>query len=143
MMFTPREEKIKIKKSQKRVKTAFFLLVVLLIISTFGFLVRIYRQVEFPPFGEEKILKPISGGGSAENELAQEFKKADLRIISVSITGEKEIEASISGGTKVIFKTEEIGQQVSSLQLMLTRFKIEGRIPKKIDLRFEKPIVVF
>ena len=76
-------------------------------------------------------------------ELEKEFKRADIRVVSLSIIGRKEIEASISGGTKVFLRTEKIAQQVSSLQAILTRFKIEGRIPKKIDLRFEKPTVVF
>ena len=137
-----REEKIKFKKSAKRVKAAIVFLLMLFIISASGFLIRVYRQSDFTIFGDQKILRPILGD-SAELELAKEFKRADIRVVSLSIIGRKEIEASISGGTKVFLRTEKIAQQVSSLQAILTRFKIEGRIPKKIDLRFEKPTVVF
>lgn len=137
-----REEKIKLQKSKKRIKIAIILTLLLLTIPAVGFLVRIYRQNDFLLFQNEKTLEPMVGK-SPEKELAEELKRADIRVISLSITGEKELEASISGGTKVLLKTEKIAQQVSSLQLMLARFKIEGRIPKKIDLRFEKPTAVF
>lgn len=142
MKFTRREEKINLKKGKKRVRVAVFFLVILLTISTLGYLIKSFRQNDFFLFQSEKILKPMAGT-SPERELAEEFERADIRVISLSIIGEKELEASISGGTKILLKTEKIAQQVSSLQLMLSRFKIEGRIPKKIDLRFEKPIVVF
>lgn len=142
MKFIRREEKIKLKKGRKRVRIAIFFLAILLIISTLGYLIKSFRQNDFFLFQSEKILKPMTGI-SSERELVDEFSKTDVRVISLSIIGEKELEASISGGTKILLKTEKIAQQVSSLQLMLSRFKIEGRIPKKIDLRFEKPIVVF
>ena len=37
----------------------------------------------------------------------------------------------------------DLAEQVHSLQLMLDRFTIDGVKPKKIDLRFNKPVVVF
>ena len=137
-----REEKIKIKKSKKRVRTAFLFLTLLTALTVLGFCVRLYQKNGASFFQREKIIRPITVK-SPEQELAEEFERADLKIISLNLKGEEKLEASISGGIKVIFKTEKIKEQVSSLQAILTRFKIEGRIPKKIDLRFEKPIVVF
>ena len=142
MKFVKRAEKIEREKSQKRTRIAIGFILILLIIPAIGFLVRSYRLNNFDFFREEEILKPIMGK-STERELMENFQRSDIRVISLSIIGEKDLEASISGGTKVLLKTEKIAQQVSSLQLMLSRFKIEGRIPKKIDLRFDKPIVVF
>lgn len=144
MPFLHREKKIEIEKSQKRVQSAFLFLSLMLVIMAAGFLIRAYRQVtiDFEFFRSPKILKPILGK-PPEQELAEELKKAGFSPVTLFIKGENEIEASLSGGTKVLFKTERIPKQVSSLQLMLPRFKIEGRIPQKIDLRFEKPIVVF
>lgn len=137
-----REEKVKVQKSRKRIKIAILFVLVILFVSTLGFLVRTHRQYGLIFFQQEKITTPLVGK-IPEQELAEELKKADFRVISLSIIGEKVIEASISGGIKIIFKTEEIEKQISSLQLILPRFKIEGRIPKKIDLRFEKPIIIF
>lgn len=142
MKFVKRAEKIEREKSRKRTKIAIGFLLILLMISSIGFLIRSYRLNNFNFFRKEEILKPTLGK-STERELMEDFQKSDIRVISLSIISEKDLEASISGGTKVLLNTETIAQQVSSLQLMLTRFKIEGRIPKKIDLRFDKPIVVF
>lgn len=45
---------------------------------------------------------------------------------------------------EAIFSPDKpIKPQVASLQLILSRSRIEGKIPKKIDLRFEKPVVTF
>lgn len=142
MKLPNRKEKTRIKKSHKRLKIALYFLILILFITSLGFLVRNSYQKTFTLFESEKILKPITRQ-APETELAKELKKSNLGVISLSINGEREILASLSGDTQVIFKSEGIAQQVSSLQIMLSRFKIEGRIPKKIDLRFEKPIVVF
>ncbi|MDP3998552.1 MAG: hypothetical protein Q8P89_02960 [bacterium] len=142
MKSIPREQKRKIKSGKKRIKTAFIFILFLLFLSAGGFLVRIYRQGDLFFFREEKILSPVVGK-TPERELAEELRKTDIRVIYLSINSTSSLEASLSGGIKVIFKTGDFAQQVSSLQAMLARFKIEGRIPQKIDLRFEKPIVVF
>ena len=142
MKLPNRKEKIRIKKSHKRLKIALYFLILILFFTSLGFLVRNSYQKTFTLFESEKILEPIARQAT-ETELAKELKKSNLGVISLSINGEREILASLSGDTQVIFKSEGIAQQVSSLQIMLSRFRIEGRIPKKIDLRFEKPIVVF
>ena len=38
---------------------------------------------------------------------------------------------------------KEVKETVFALQILMKKFKIEGKWPKKIDLRFEKPILVF
>lgn len=142
MKFTQRAKQLKIKKSRKRLRLAIVFVIILLVIPLLGFLARFAREESLIFFQQDKLLKPVADGG-AEKKIAEEFKKTDLKLISLSIVENEDIMASLSGEIKVIFKNENIEQQVSSLQLMLSRFKIEGRIPKKIDLRFEKPIVVF
>jgi len=67
----------------------------------------------------------------------------------LTLVGEPEITASslvatFSGGLVVIFSTKREPQaQADSLQFIITRAKIEGRSPKRIDLRFNKPVVTF
>lgn len=142
MKFIRRKDRLEAEKNRRRIKIAFFFLLLILSVSGLGLLVRTYQQSGFSFLGNEGFLVP-GVEKSREKEFAEEFKKAKLELVSLSVSGEKEIEASLSGGTKVLFKTEEISQQVSSLQVLLSRFKIEGRRPKIIDLRFEKPIIVF
>lgn len=47
------------------------------------------------------------------------------------------------GTTAVISAHKNIKFQVTSLQLILSRSRIEGRNPVKIDFRFEKPVISF
>ncbi|HUW21977.1 MAG TPA: hypothetical protein VMW41_04945 [Candidatus Bathyarchaeia archaeon] len=44
---------------------------------------------------------------------------------------------------RAIFSFNNTDFQVDSLQLILSRAKIEGKVPQLIDLRFEKPIVKY
>lgn len=49
-----------------------------------------------------------------------------------------------TGPTEVFFNPENnLKSQVASLQLILSRSRIEGKTPAKIDLRFDKPVVSF
>lgn len=61
-----------------------------------------------------------------------------IRIISL-----REIEVWLQGQTLVLFNGEkDLGSQLDSLQLILSRSKIEGKSIKKIDLRFSKPVII-
>lgn len=72
------------------------------------------------------------------NQLAQ--KQIDISYLNY--LDEETVEASLTSGIKVTFslKKDPIGL-VTSLQLILSRFRIEGRKINKIDLRFKNPIV--
>lgn len=45
--------------------------------------------------------------------------------------------------TEVFLPTEKLAQQIASLQMIINRAKIEGKLPVKIDLRFKKPVVKY
>jgi len=52
------------------------------------------------------------------------------------------IEVLLKNKVQVFFTGQkEIGLQLDSLQLIFNRAKIEGKEIKKIDLRFDKPVI--
>lgn len=54
------------------------------------------------------------------------------------------IEVRLEGDELTIFSTfKELKIQINSLQLILTRAKIEGKKISRLDLRFDKPVVVY
>jgi hypothetical protein len=62
----------------------------------------------------------------------------------VEIINSSELAVYLRTGPKVLVSAESNHQQqVDSLQLVLTRTKIEGRKIKEIDLRFDKPVIIF
>lgn len=70
--------------------------------------------------------------------------KNNLHFIDIIPFEEDSVSMTTTGGTQIIVgeeaKAEEI---VSSLQMILKRFTIEGKTPVKIDFRFEQPVVNF
>lgn len=69
--------------------------------------------------------------------------KGKEEVQSVTVM-EGEIQMRLRGETLVLFSaTSEVNTKINALQMILTRFRIEGRKPSKIDLKFEKPVVTF
>ena len=54
----------------------------------------------------------------------------------------KTIQLSLPDTTVLVSADSEPEKTVSSLQLLLKQFRIEGNRPETIDLRFEKPVVI-
>jgi len=60
------------------------------------------------------------------------------------ITSPYSLTVWLKDGEEIVFSfKKEIQIQVDSLQFILSRSKIEGRRVKKIDLRFDKPVVTY
>lgn len=69
-------------------------------------------------------------------EALEDFHPTDLTCIDSKIM---EIDFS---ETRVIYSTAQNPQQVvTSLQLLFKQFRIEGKWPKIVDLRFDKPVL--
>lgn len=75
-------------------------------------------------------------------DLVNQLAQSGLSISYINFLDNNTIEASLSSGIRVIFSTEkDIKEEVASLQLILGRFKIEGRKVNKIDLRFKNAFI--
>jgi hypothetical protein len=82
-----------------------------------------------------------------ENSIPDDFKNS-IENIGLKIISKEEfadyLEATLSGNLHVYLKKdEEIPRQVASLQYILNRSKIEGKLPSIIDLRFDKPVLKY
>lgn len=69
-----------------------------------------------------------------------------LRLLepeSARLVSEKAIEVRLKEDLQVLFSTKkEVKAQLDSLQFILKRAKIEGKRLERIDLRFDKPVIV-
>lgn len=76
----------------------------------------------------------------------QILHQSQLRLLepkSTRVVSERTIEAWFKDDLQVLFSTQkEAKEQLDSLQFILERTKIEGEKPKRIDLRFDKPVIV-
>lgn len=84
---------------------------------------------------EEMVLKEI-----------QILHESQLRLLepeSAQATSARVIEVGYKDDLQVLFSAQkEIKEQLDSLQFILERTRIEGEKPKRIDLRFDKPVIV-
>lgn len=135
--------KKRIKKERKRFKIAIVFLFVLIFAAVLGVAKNIDWSEVITPFTPIKLIRPIPEKG-IEAELKEDLQKMDIEVFDGPKLLGKDLEASISGGIIVLFTTQkDFKDQIASLQLMIERFKIEGKLPKKVDLRFEKTVVTF
>lgn len=88
-------------------------------------------------------------GEQIKNEIVlkeiQILSESKLRLLepkSAQTVSEGVIEVWFKDGLQVLFSTnKEIKEQLDSLQYIYERTKIEGKKPKRIDLRFDKPVI--
>lgn len=124
-------------------KRKFFLPVILIFFLLSFLVIGWLRQTElnFNLFGEEEIASSLPEK-SRETVFQETLANYGLVAKKLTINGQ-ELTAEISQ-TLVLFKIEEdFKPQVASLQFILSRAKIEGKLPKVVDLRFTKPVVSY
>ncbi|MFZ5366433.1 MAG: hypothetical protein ACOZBZ_04080 [Patescibacteria group bacterium] len=91
---------------------------------------------------KEKIASPVSPP-TEEEKLKNLLEMSGVKVEMIKSL-DKSFEATLSGNLKVFFSREkDLSGQVASLQLILGRSKIEGKIPLEIDLRFDKPVLIY
>lgn len=110
-------------------------------VSSFSSLPLFYLFDEkFPDLGENIGQKRIQ----TASEVAQLLKKAKIEVGEVFLTAFGTIEMNLKEGPMVFFSCQKSSvAQVTSLQLILSSTKMESKVPKVIDLRFERPVVRF
>ena len=62
---------------------------------------------------------------------------------TVSATDSSTLVTLDNGGEVLFSQKKNIQQQIASLQLIIRQLTIEGRQFKRIDLRFDNPVIVF
>ena len=60
----------------------------------------------------------------------------------IKIKSEKELVLYLPE-IEVLLSTEKAAEKIASLQIIVSRAKINEQLPTKIDLRFKKPVVTF
>ncbi|MCL5438461.1 MAG: hypothetical protein M1268_00545 [Patescibacteria group bacterium] len=81
---------------------------------------------------------------SGEIELKDILKKYKIEFSNIAVsTGSSYLVEFKDGSKAIISQNKPFASQVSSLQLILSRFTIEGKKLSMIDFRFDNPLIVF
>lgn len=133
-----------VKKTVIKKKLLHLIILILFIISLVsgGIILWIFKPINFKTvnFTSKKLFNPATNNNYLIllNQLANE----QINISYLNYLDNETVEASLSSGVKVIFSLKDNPiDLVTSLQLILSRFRIEGRKVNKIDLRFKNPVV--
>lgn len=133
-----------IKKTVIKKKLLHLIILILFIFSLVsgGIFLWIFKPINFKTvnFTSKKLFNPATNNNYLI--LLNQLAKEQINISYLNYLDNETVEASLSSGVKVIFslKNNPI-DLVTSLQLILSRFRIEGRKVNKIDLRFKNPVV--
>lgn len=109
-------------------------LVVVLAVAGAGLLV---KQRFFP---EGRLILPYSSVSPAR-QLTDILGTGDINPTGQIIIKGSTMEASVSGVLVLFSSDKDLGLQVRTLQLILPRLKMEDKVAKEIDLRFNKVVI--
>jgi cell division septal protein FtsQ len=129
---------LKKEKLKVRVKLVFVIFVVLLI-SAIGL------EFLYFSFANVSVISPLAKSkSSALSNLESKLSQKKIPFASVVVNTNNSFTVKLLDGGEVILSSKkDIGSQLSSLQLMLTRLTIEGKKLKTLDFRFDNPVVSF
>ena len=80
---------------------------------------------------------------SAVDTITAQFTKEEMEISSIKKQDHLYFVLLTSGEEIVISSQKDIDSQISSLHFIIKRLTMEGRRIKKLDMSFDKPVVIF
>lgn len=93
----------------------------------------------------EPLINPLSKNQtSSTKKLADVLKKKNVSYVSITTQNDLNYKITLDNkGEVIINPNKDLDAQVSSLQLILSQLKIDGKAFKRLDFRYEKPIITF
>jgi len=77
-------------------------------------------------------------------KLLEELKKINIKINTIDIKNEDMILFNLDDKKEIVFTSrKEIEKQIFPILIILKQIKVEGKKYKRIDVRFDKPIIKF
>ncbi|MCL5432967.1 MAG: hypothetical protein M1524_02520 [Patescibacteria group bacterium] len=103
---------------------------------------------------KNRLVSPVPGSFAVKNasrvvvknqeeELKEMLNKYKIEFLRLSVSTGSAYLVDLGDGSKAIISQKKpMVSQVSSLQLILSRFTIEGKRLSLVDFRFDKPLIV-
>ncbi len=136
------------RKRRRYVKKIILLCVFLLIFlifligAAFYFVVvKLQKPLYISPLAQIQYVQEDQNG-KIYAALQEGLKKGQIDYISIDMADDSYV-VTLSQGGKVTFSSQkDIMTQIASLQYILSHLTMEGRQFSKLDLRFDKPVMV-
>ena len=92
-------------------------------------------------FPKASLISPVST--QSQKSLGAILDKKNISYESVEKLDGYYLVKIRDGGEVLISDKKDLTEQVSSLQLIVSRLKIEGKKFKRLDFRFDRPVIKF
>ena len=143
-------QKKKITRKRNREWRTFFrkiLIFIVIFAGTLGLLLVISRQpvtglLSPLSFAKDVSLDKVVIQDTAEVRKALKEKEIEFDDVKISSDGAYMIKLT-TGEDLILSPKKDLDKQLSSLQVIYSRLTMEGRGLKRLDFRYDKPIVVF
>jgi len=132
----------RLKKERSKYRIRWFFLL-LLFLSLLIMIIE-YLFLNFS-FGRTTFVSPIAKVNKSKvASLENALERQKIAFVSVSLNSDSSFTVGLKDGGEIILSSKkDLGSQLSSLQLILSRLTIEGKKLKKLDFRFDNPVVSF
>lgn len=95
------------------------------------------------PLAREVLGKSAFDDDSDTSYIKEKLSKIDIDLTSIVASGSS-YRLLLKDGEEVIFSSQKsLDSQISSLQFITLHLTMEGRRFHRLDLRFDKPVIVF
>jgi len=127
------------KKEASRKKLGIIFVILGLVLVAFALFLELF-------FDKKPLyINPLSSNQNSTNSsIEKKLKDKKIEYSLVATFGDYAYSVTLLSGNEVIIDAKkDIDTQLSSLQLILSQLKIDGRIFKRLDFRYQKPVITF
>ena len=135
---------------KRKIKTRFFQQIKIFFIALMGMVVLLgIVYLVFSLFFPQKqlFISPLAlqkNTSRNQNQIDDLLQKSGIAFTSVENAKDSTYLVNLKdGGQVIITQNKNVQNQISSLQLILSRLTIEGKRFKSLDFRYDKPVVLF
>mgnify|MGYP001792667150 CR=1 FL=1 len=135
----------KIKKSKKKKKLIIFLILIISTLigamSLFFYIWISHRPLFISPLPKSYNISAVREQNDAVDIIKKDLKGKNIEFGQVSNNGNY-YKVILKDKSEVIFsKEKDIKGQIASLQFILTKLTMEGKLFVRLDLRYDKPVI--
>ncbi|HZJ18353.1 MAG TPA: hypothetical protein VFD45_01900 [Patescibacteria group bacterium] len=123
----------------RKKRTAIIILSLGLLLSLFSLFLSYY----YTNYAKKPVSSPVSKKELYTiKELQKNLNEKNIRYVKITNGDDLSFYVDLrDGGQAILSLNKELETQISSLQLILSRLTIEGKRLKKLDFRFDKPVI--
>lgn len=136
-------------KRKKRSKISRILIVFFIFFTTVFTILFFLELFQFLKINKNLFISPIPTDGQKVNKsgfkkIEELLVKNNISFLSVNLATDSSFLIKFANDQEAILASDKpMENQISSLQLVLSRLTIEGKRFIRLDFRFDKPIITF